>query len=1428
MSTTHRMHPYQEDHPLRSGITLLEASAGTGKTYSVTFLYLRLLLEQRLTPSEIVVVTFTRAAAAELRDRIHARIAHAEETLIALNEGRADLEDAEVIKLQKLLERATVEDPLATLQSSRALLDTSTISTIHKFAGRLSDEFAMVTGTPSQATLVQSLDSQLDDALRDLEHQLAEAFPIECEAIANPKLKFSQTVRELANKILNDPDVDLLPEFLVRELATPAVMALQARNKDLLEDSATPPAQRFAQRMQSAAKRLLNGELDSMEAWFTAVGDNTRIPKGKISKRAVAARLEKLRALCNELAGVEELEKVNDIAQRVFAEQKNGEKGIRDLFKYFSYEYLESHHKSFSGICSAEPTVQELPLFAQDADLLIALNQILETDVYDRIWMQRVAQKVAAMVEERTAMAGVRSHAHIISDIVEALESEHREALIDVVSTRYKAALIDEFQDTDLRQWKIFSELFGDDAITYLIGDPKQAIYGFRGANVAVYEQVRDGLPADRVMTLDTNYRSDFAYNEAVNGLFGAVNRVNAAKLEGTYAEDFVARYLAVKSPPRTPEQRMKLEAFALPETHKDARQYVTNGAPTAALVIRETQVKSRAYRDWSAANIAKEIAQLLQADSSSRIYEDGAWRVVRPRDCAVIVRGRPDAGPVVDALRRAGIPAVARDHQSVALSDAADGLQHWLAAIDEPARTANLRAFLCSPIVGLQLEELDAMSEQDLSDWTSFFDELKRLWWRRGLHASLRSTLHRAVAASERKRTAQALNGSAPENDDALEDVMSRLLRRDEGSRIAGDLMHLAEVLNVAQRAESLSPRGLSDWFSRRRHEAQESPSVDELFKRRVESDAEAVEVVTAHSSKGLEYNLVWLMGLTETNYEPSFLIDPNLATTRYVVDKDVYRKLASFAAEELEIAGSVEAAQQLETARRDSAAYQNAARYIQAQLESQYPSLNSPLLASSGSVQEKAPFSLHAALHASVHSSVNEDLRLLYVALTRARMRSVIYHGACEKIAADLVLLTLDSKAKKGDEPTPETPYGTHRLERSTPWPDTTLSIEQWFIEKDDATVHRYQLRDYEETRDRMEPRTAPEVRSTRKQMTSYSSLSRLLPDHFAHFRVSEEPILDEEELNNDADARHTLADDTDGTEIVPVESPLPLANFSSGREAGTALHHAFEEIDFVGAAHTPLDPAYEEELALQVTTALVSNGLNPSQDAAPLTRGILAVLQTPIGGVLGETRLADISRADRIDELEFYMPMGDGQHGTTAQNIFRVLSTRRGDPAIAERWFDDLEDTGIESLDLNGLLTGFIDLVFRREVNGVTQYFIADYKSNRIVPQSDTILPGAFTREAVLHEMALHHYYLQYHIYLVALHRWLRARLPTYDYDTHVGGAYYFFVRGMSGADTPLEDGYARGVFFDRPSREVIDALDLAFQRAESRNTDLVQEP
>src|SRR5690554_752150 len=216
MSTTHRMHPYQEDHPLRSGITLLEASAGTGKTYSVTFLYLRLLLEQRLTPSEIVVVTFTRAAAAELRDRIHARIAHAEETLIALNEGRADLEDAEVIKLQKLLERATVEDPLATLQSSRALLDTSTISTIHKFAGRLSDEFAMVTGTPSQATLVQSLDSQLDDALRDLEHQLAEAFPIECEAIANPKLRFSQTVRELANKILNDPDVDLLPEFLVR------------------------------------------------------------------------------------------------------------------------------------------------------------------------------------------------------------------------------------------------------------------------------------------------------------------------------------------------------------------------------------------------------------------------------------------------------------------------------------------------------------------------------------------------------------------------------------------------------------------------------------------------------------------------------------------------------------------------------------------------------------------------------------------------------------------------------------------------------------------------------------------------------------------------------------------------------------------------------------------------------------------------------------------------------------------------------------------------------------------------------------------------------------------------------------------------------------------------------------------------------------
>lgn len=1466
MSTTRNIVAYQEDHPLRHGMTLLEASAGTGKTYSVTLLFLRLLLEAELKPSEIVVVTFTRAAAAELRDRIHARIAEAEGIAAAIvdkdAEALAKLDASEVHKIQAILDRATVEDPLETLRQARAQLDTAAISTIHKFAGRLSEEFAMVTGTPSQATVVDSVEPLVEEELRNLVQQIGERYPLERALLVEKGAALEDTIARLAKSLVDDADLSLIPDFVLVEMNIAELLASPLRDAVLNRGpSDDDELHALAHKLHTRWNATGRAQLDR---WLDDVRDAKRINGTKIRRDTTAKLLDQLGdalAHCaHEAPDALAVQALHNAISRIGRKSLSvsGRLAVPLLEKLTS-AFFQREHKAQPHTYADAPSAEELPSILQDIDALAAAVLARPSSDLHELWTQRMASAVAKRVQRRTEEEGIRSHSHIIAEVVDTLNGPNKASLQRAVANRYRAALIDEFQDTDKNQWQIFKELFGGrEAYTYLIGDPKQAIYGFRGANVAVYEDVRDGDDTDRVMTLGTNYRSDQDYNDAVNGLFQAKHRP-AVDDYLSRAADFAQGYQPVASPTRDPAKRMQLDAVSGgPEEGPVA---LTPGSSDSAMVLRKGQQLSSidAYTSWAAAHIARDILnhlgegagsrvyakqkQRVEVDGKTRIVEKNAWREVRPQDCAVIVRQRSDAETVLAALRALGVPAVARESESVALSPAADGALHWLAAIESPTRIPRIRAFLVSPIVGLRVDEVDALPDEVITAWSQFFDGLRRRWWRDGLQATLRATLHRRAAG--RIRRPDDAQDDTPGDDGTplvrqagsegeattlgAPDILSGLLQRPEGGRIAADLLHLAEVLNVAQRAARLSARGLRDWLVRRRQE--EADGASEAFKRRVESDADAVEVVTAHSSKGLEYNLVWLMGLSERDSKPNFLVHPDDPTRRYAIDKEAFAAISALA--------DRDAATDDDPV--DEATHARARAFTQAQLRVAFPSLDDALLADAKRSADGAPrFSLLDARDASLDATLNEDLRLLYVALTRARMRSVVYLGATKNDAAKLLLDLPDEPASA--------PEGVGALTRTAPWKPAQLRMELWTPELGPTMLRQMPQEQPDELRARMRARTAPEVRSTRAQLQSYSSLSRLLPDHYQAQATSEEP-WDEDliaqallamraptDAPDESPTLYTLDDDTlslfdlleapaDDAEDTP---ELPLAAFSSGKDAGTALHSVFEEFDFVHAQEEPLSPEREAELTPLVHGVLVQNGLSVARDAVPLQNGLLAVLRTPIGGVLGRTRLADITRQNRIDELQFFLPMGDRETGTQMRRVFDALSARRGDPAIDPRWFDDIQTA--EDLDLHGMLKGFIDLIFRCKVEGEDEprYFIADYKSNRIVRGGEAIVGEAFTQEALKREMGQHHYYLQYHIYLVALHRWLRARLPDYDYERHVGGAYYFFVRGMSGADAPFEDGYARGVFFDRPSLAVIEALDAAFGPAESPDTHASEAP
>jgi len=250
-------------------------------------------------------------------------------------------------------------------------------------------------------------------------------------------------------------------------------------------------------------------------------------------------------------------------------------------------------------------------------------------------------------------------------------------------------------------------------------------------------------------------------------------------------------------------------------------------------------------------------------------------------------------------------------------------------------------------------------------------------------------------------------------------------------------------------------------------------------------------------------------------------------------------------------------------------------------------------------------------------------------------------------------------------------------------------------------------------------------------------------------------------------------------------PAESRVLLHGFPAGPGPGTMIHAVFERIDFALS-----DP---EQLPAEVRRALHRYGLGAEHESA-LCGGIRQVVGTPLGGPLGGFALTELQAADRVDEMGFTLPV---RHASgrllAASDLAQVFRAHGQAPGLREyaACLDALDFSPLE-----GHLRGFIDLTFRHQ----GRFYLADYKSNRLGPY-----PADYGAERLADQMREHDYVLQYHLYAVALHRHLSRRLPGYDYDAHMGGAYYLFLRGMS-PDDP--DG--SGIFYDRPPRQLIEAL------------------
>jgi exodeoxyribonuclease V beta subunit len=854
---------------------------------------------------------------------------------------------------------------------------------------------------------------------------------------------------------------------------------------------------------------------------------------------------------------------------------------------------------------------------------------------------------------------------------------------------RYDVVLVDEFQDTDPVQWNIMQRSFGgNEGALILIGDPKQALYSFRGADVYAYLDAKRS--ATMHATLDVNRRSDQGLIDAYDVMFGGAKlghegivyrRVRAAPANQTSR---------LTGAPSDAPLRIRVVGHDEPSIEHTAGGYATAGSA----------------RDFVAKDVAADIVALLGSKAEiERRAEDGTpigREQIRPGDIGVLVPTNRTAALIRNALDDAGVAAVINGAGSVFGTPQAREWLRLLEALERPgsmtrAHSAALTIFLgrSAEQVALQDETSGELIHERLHDWA------------RMLRVKGVAYLTEAMMLAE----------GLPE----------RLLAMNDGERRLTDLRHIAQLLHQAAMADQMGTTALTAWLRRRIAEA-EQDTTNEERSRRLESDAEAVQVLTIHRSKGLEFPVVYAPFLWEPGYIPD--------GTHPVLFHDGD-------------AGDV--------------------RTIDV-------GLGGP------------NFFSHRTQ--SMTEQRGEDLRLMYVALTRARHQATIWWVASwasgnSPLGRLLFARDADGKvAAKGPAP-PDDGDAIAHFESMASATHGCIAVERSTLVQaaadppssgDPVTLA---AADFNRELDR------------RWRRTSYSGITAAAHESW----VDSEP--DESVVTDEPDTAAVLQSAPD--------LPAPaLAVMPVGLDVGTLVHQVFEAVDF---ASDDLDA----DLISHIGSAEALGGFSVGEPAE-IAAGLRAAIETPLGPLLEGVRLRDISRRDRLDELQFELPLAGGDEPIGAFSVAElgaVLLDRlpTDDPFAAyARRLDEL-DAG----SIRGYLNGSIDAVVRvPQSSGAARFALVDYKTNWLAPPGESLTTWHYRPSALALEMQRAHYGLQAILYTVALHRYLRWRVPGYDPDVNLGGAFYLFLRGMVGAETPLVDGAPCGVFGWRPSATVVEAL------------------
>lgn len=1183
--------------------SLIEASAGTGKTYTMANLYLRLILGiecEALTTAQILVVTFTKASTQELRDRIRQKLAETANWF----QNPADEEAQNALKDDFMAQvyakvKANLPQALLRLRVAEREMDLATIFTIDSFCQKMLFQYAFDSGVRFDLNL-QTDESELLKTLSE-------------EVWREQFYSADREKTQLVMQMLHSPSAVLAQ---VKPFLSEKLPPLSTEQQALLASDYNEKLQRYGKLLKDV-KQYWNQYRAELIAPIREdlAQKSSSLNKTSYSETYLAKWLAILDAWANSENTHFPLEP----------------------FNRFSQSFLNSKtKKNCTPITSSH--YAQIDIFIDSYSQFSDLQKQIKTQLVFR-YFEALREKQ----EEYKAQHTEKNFTDMLTTFHHALHGEKGESLAHKIRQQFKFAMIDESQDTNLVQYEIFRKIFippqGEHGFI-LIGDPKQSIYKFRGADIFAYLSASKAVK--QTYTLKKNWRSLPDIVQGVNHIFTFNNDTSPfiypeiAFQAVEYNEKMQARLLK-------PEQAWTI--YLEPNGYKRERF----AEQCAEQISLQLQLAERGEHF---------LEEEREIETENGLQKQCVSRPLVAQDIAILVRTDTEAEAMKSALAKRQIQSVYLSEKgSVYSTQEARDLACVLQACLHPSQAEAILTALSCSLWGLDSAEIYRLKNNE-NEWEEYVDSFMRyqqIWQHQGILPMLQRLW-------------------------LEQDILSRLPAENAERRLT-NLCHLSELLQAEmEQCEN-------EFALLRRFKQQiENPDGSEEQLLRLESEAKLIKIVTIHKSKGLEYPVVWL---------------PFIAGDRY---RGIGHPLLSL--------------------------------YHDEQHELKWD-------LSQGADQN--------AIQQKTEAENAEELRLLYVALTRAKYQlNLILPSQFESKWSAIAYLLNNG--------TIDNPPATAQLisEKGLKANICQLAenIECTPLFSESSGSAQLQAREF-----------TGQIRTT-GQITSFSALQA------QHQRQFGDELQEDfrQHSGRDDDRQILLPQSFENDEQLHAYSPV---FFPRSSKVGTLLHTVFEQWEF----NQPLS----QEAVIEVCNQLELG----EEWHQPLAQWLECIIDTPF--TPDQLRLKEIEPNLCLKEWQFYLRLSNEKALPQLNSLLKQ----------AGRWGASLPDLQLNQLA--GFVRGFVDLILK--FNG--KFYIIDYKSNFL-----GYMPQDYSPDNLMKAMGQQRYDLQYLLYTLALHRYLSSRMgKAYDYERDFGGIAYLFLRGMDGT---LDSG----VFFDKPSRSLIEEMDRLF--------------